>query len=276
MEDNAVTRYTLFINIARLFQLIEVFIAVVFISWSSSRLPSVLKISGDYLLAFSSNLLNQHVVFFVGNVIIVLCYVLSRDSVSGYDSEISDEKRSLLSELKITGDASIGELRPPVKETETEVVKETIMEEKGDQRVNGIVETESNMAVETAIKQAAKQIDWFSRTQSAKLKREISLRRTQQELRRSATSTTTAKGRRSNMLVTSFKGSSTAISVETVDKLSNEEFQLAVETFISKHQNFLKQQRISIGIGYPFVEPETLQNCWFWNGNRLKRFRFWS
>ncbi|XP_023771988.1 uncharacterized protein LOC111920647 [Lactuca sativa] len=244
MEDNAVTRYTLFINIARLFQLIEVFIAVVLISWSSSRLPSVMKVSGEYLLAFSSNLLNQHVVFFVGNVIIVLCYVLSRDSVSGYDSEISDEKRSLSSELKITGDASIGELRPPVNETETEVVKETIMEEKGDQKLNGMIKTESDMAVETAIKQAAKQIDWFSRTQSAKLKREISLRRTQQELRRSATSTT-AKGRRNNMLVTSFKGSSTAISVETVDKLSNEEFQLAVETFISKHQSFLKQQSMA-------------------------------
>ncbi|KAL7599878.1 hypothetical protein Lser_V15G21825 [Lactuca serriola] len=245
MEDNAVTRYTLFINIARLFQLIEVFIAVVLISWSSSRLPSVMKVSGEYLLAFSSNLLNQHVVFFVGNVIIVLCYVLSRDSVSGYDSEISDEKRSLSSELKITGDASIGELRPPVNETETEVVKETIMEEKGDQKLNGMIKTESDMAVKTAIKQAAKQIDWFSRTQSAKLKREISLRRTQQELRRSATSTTTAKGRRNNMLVTSFKGSSTAISVETVDKLSNEEFQLAVETFISKHQSFLKQQSMA-------------------------------
>ncbi|KAI3688883.1 hypothetical protein L2E82_46798 [Cichorium intybus] len=98
------------------------------------------------------------------------------------------------------------------------------------------------MAVEKVIKQAAKQIDWFSRTQSAKLKREISLR-PQQELRQSATATATA--RRSNMLVTSFKKSSTAISFETVDKLSNEEFQLAVETFISKHQSFLKQQSMA-------------------------------
>ncbi|KAL4566374.1 hypothetical protein LXL04_030489 [Taraxacum kok-saghyz] len=244
MEDNAASRYSFFITIAKLFQLIEVFFAVALISWSSTRLPSVLKLSGEHLWVFASNLLNQHVVFFVGNVIIVLCYVLSRDTKPGYDS---DEKQSLSSEMKGTGDTSIGELiRPPVKEPD--VVKETVLEEKVNQ--NAIVKKESDMAVETAIKQAARQIEWFSRTQSAKLKREISLR-PQQELRRPAS------GRRSNMFVTSFKGSSAAISFETVDKLSNEEFQFAVESFISKHQSFLKQQSMAEnGVAFGWQESK--------------------
>ncbi|KAI3767139.1 hypothetical protein L2E82_17226 [Cichorium intybus] len=95
--------------------------------------------------------------------------------------------------------------------------------------------SESELTAETAIKQAAKQIERFQRTQSAKLKREISMK-PRRELRRSVTE------RRRSVEVQTGDRNSSMTSSETVERLSNEEFRLAVEAFISKQQSFLKQQ----------------------------------
>lgn len=77
---------------------------------------------------------------------------------------------------------------------------------------------------ETVIKKAAKQIKKFQRTQSEKLKSEICVK-ARKELRRSVTEKKKEK---------------------SVERLSNEEFRIAVEAFISKQQTFLKQQSIMV------------------------------
>ncbi|KAI3686665.1 hypothetical protein L1987_80348 [Smallanthus sonchifolius] len=134
---NLLGRYDLFLGIANLFQLIEFFIAIALISWSLFRLSSVLKVSGDNLLTFSSNLFS------------------------------------------------------------------------------------------------GEQIERFRRTQSEKLKREMSIK-PHRELRRSATAERSSVDERS-----------TAVSSEMVEMMSSEEFQLAVESFISKQQSFLKQEGLA-------------------------------
>ncbi|KAF5806709.1 hypothetical protein HanRHA438_Chr05g0233771 [Helianthus annuus] len=226
MKMNMLHRLKLYLNIANLLQLIELFIAVALIFWSSSRIISVLNdlnLSGDNLLTFSSNLFNQHIVFLVGNVIIVACYMLSRRTEQVNRSEKLDEEYNPLSHRKTTIDGSIGDsvtvtvtVTPPSKVTE---------ETYGEEKPNGagryessdvvITESETETAIEVAVKQAVKRIERFRRTESEKLKREMSVK----PPRRSAT---------------------TERLPEMVEKMSNEEFRHAVETFILKQQRLLK------------------------------------
>ncbi|KAI3759153.1 hypothetical protein L6452_06734 [Arctium lappa] len=237
-KANALTRYKRFNNIAKMFRLIELFVVVALISWSSTRLPTVFKVSGEYLYACLSYVLNPHVVFLVGNVIVVLCYVLSGHTDVGHESaspDISEDNIINHKSNEISSNADLVSLSPPVeespdtKQTATVEIRYTVV--RCDQ--NSIVKTESEVAAETAIKQAAKQIERFQRTQSAKLKREISMK-PGRELRRSVT-----EKRRSSDVSADDKGSR---SPSPVERLSNEEFRLAVEAFILKQQSFLKQQ----------------------------------
>ncbi|KAI3684877.1 hypothetical protein L6452_34104 [Arctium lappa] len=226
-KANALARYKRFTNLSKLLQFIEVFVAVVLISWSSTRLPLVLKISGEYLVAFSSYLMNQHVVFLVGNVIVVVCYVLSRRSEAGSESGGSGiyYGEQKYNHQKTTVDAP--KAKPVV---ESPITRQAAVTESRDRMITNekaIMKTESEVAAEAAIKQAAKQIERFQRTQSDKLKSQISMK-SRRELRRSVTE------RRNGEL--------TSTSVQAVERLSNEEFRIAVEAFISKQQSFLKQQ----------------------------------
>ncbi|KAL4559422.1 hypothetical protein LXL04_031560 [Taraxacum kok-saghyz] len=241
-KANALARYRRFTNITKFFQLIEVFVAVALISWSSTRLPTVFKVSGEYVLAFSSYLMNQHVVFLVGNVIVVVCYVLSRHTEGGNESGGSeiyydDGKYSQLNHQKTTVDA-VSAKPVPSPVTEPPITKKSA--EAKIKTEKALVKSEPEVRTITAIKQATKQIERFQRTQSDKLKFQNSMK-PRRELRRSVTE----RSRRS-IGVTSGEKESTATSFEAVDRLSNEEFRLTVEAFISKQQSFLKQQSMDI------------------------------
>ncbi|KAI3807323.1 hypothetical protein L1987_23249 [Smallanthus sonchifolius] len=202
-KAHALARYRLFTNIVKAVQLMEVFVVVILMSWSSTRLPSLFKFSSEYLLALASYLMNQHVVFLVGNVIVFVCYVLSRNTDSG--NEFSGSHFDYSHDDQLT-------------------VRKTVYDFPNNKLITlQVTESPSEKAV-TAIKQAAKQIERFRRTQSD-LKREISVK-PHRELRRSVTE----------------RRSMTGESFPAVDKLSNEEFRIAVEKFISKQQMFLKQQ----------------------------------
>ncbi|KAI3777454.1 hypothetical protein L1987_47254 [Smallanthus sonchifolius] len=248
-KANALARYRLFNNISKVFRAIEVFIAVALISWSSTRLPTVFKVSGEYLYACSSYVLNQHVVFLVGNVIVVLCYVLSGHTEVGNGSDCSevaednrfrsatvadsDNRKTVEADLNIQPVPVLppAEVLPEMKQTVMEEVEHEIV---GYEK--GMVKSESEMDAETAMKQAVKQIERFHRTQSAKLRLEISTK-SRRELRRSVT-----ERRISEVATSTGDGDSKTLWIETVERLSNEEFRLAVEAFISKQQSLLKQQ----------------------------------
>ncbi|XP_076884613.1 uncharacterized protein LOC143534390 [Bidens hawaiensis] len=222
-KANALARYKLFTNITKAVQLIEAFVAVALISWSSTRLPLVFKFSGEYLLALASYLMNQHVVFLVGNVIVFVCYLLSRYSDSG------NESSSLGIQYDNSKDETVPDI-PKVKLVPLQLTEPPMEKTK--------IEPEPEVAAVTAIKQAAKQIERFQRTQSD-LKSKISVKH-QPELRRSATE------RRKSKAVASGELEPTIYSFPAVDKLSNEEFRIAVEAFILKQQRFLKQQSMVI------------------------------
>ncbi|XP_076937576.1 uncharacterized protein LOC143605299 [Bidens hawaiensis] len=181
-KANALARYRMFSNITKLFQLIELFVAVTLISWSSTQLPLVIKFSSEYVLAYSSYFTNQHVVFVLGNVIVVVCYMLSRDPDS---SKIVLESGSQNDVVKYISNDLMTSCHKPV------------------------------------IGNEEKEIKRFQRTKSDKLNRRMPVK----ELRRSVT-----EMRRSED------------SMKAVENLSNEEFRIAVETFIKKQQRLLKEQ----------------------------------
>ncbi|XP_076892148.1 uncharacterized protein LOC143543791 [Bidens hawaiensis] len=179
-KANALARYRMFSNITKLFQLIELFVAVALISWSSTHLPLVIKFSSEYVLAYSSYFTNQHVVFLVGNVIVVVCYMLSRDPDSSKVVLESGSHNDVVKYISndLTTSCQVPETQKPV------------------------------------IGNEEKEIKRFQRTKSDKMKRRMPVT----EMRRSED------------------------SMKAVENLSNEEFRIAVETFIKKQQRLLKQQ----------------------------------
>ncbi|KAK9080314.1 hypothetical protein SSX86_000072 [Deinandra increscens subsp. villosa] len=225
---DVIFRYNLFLNVVNRLKLIEFFIAVALIFWSSSsRVFFVPRVLGDNWLNFSANLLNHRVVFLVGNVIIAVCYVLSRRTEKGNRSE--KLVTSLPEETEGTENPNEeGSCHDENDVVQTESVTPLPEQTSVTEDENDAVKTESETEIEVAIKQAVKQIERFRRTQSEKLKREMSMKR-RREFQRSETV---------GLLVTSVA----AMSPEAVERLSNEEFQVAVETFISRQQSFLKQE----------------------------------
>ncbi|KAK1427300.1 hypothetical protein QVD17_15983 [Tagetes erecta] len=237
-KAHAIARYKLFTNIAKMFQLIELFVAIALISWSWIRLPFVFKFSSDYLLSFTSYLMNQHVVFLVGNAIVFLCYVISRYSNSGNESIVSGiyyneskQQQQQNSTIWKSFPNTLNTKHVPLQVTETQAeCKDLVIP---DEKVITETVPEQELAPVTVIKQAAKQIERFRRTQSD-LRSKISVKN-DGELRRSATE------RRRRMTV---DGESPEKSFPAVDELSNEEFRIAVERFILQQQKILKQQRL--------------------------------
>ncbi|KAL0391956.1 UNVERIFIED_CONTAM: hypothetical protein Sradi_2418400 [Sesamum radiatum] len=218
-KEKAVARFNRFRRLVKLWQLFEVFVVFGLISWSSARVPAVLRIAGGYFVEVSTYLFNHHVVFLIGNAIIVLLFMLCRQnddvSLSGsgdfYDDYVKyseaahrRETTTLLEDMPAQESGSVSGERQIVLRTD---------------ETNRIPQCDD---VAAAIEKATRQINRFQRTQSEKLKQEIAVR-PRRELRRSETE---------NNRETVSSSPSDASEIET---LSNEEFQRRVDAFIDKH-----------------------------------------
>ncbi|KAK4434546.1 hypothetical protein Salat_0617400 [Sesamum alatum] len=222
-KAKAVARFNRFRRLVKLWQFFEVLVVFGLISWSSARVPAVLRITGGYFVEVSTYLFNHHVVFLIGNAIIVLLFMLCRQnddvSLSGggdfYDdyvkySEAAAHRRETTT-VPVPEDVPAEESAGSVSE-EKQIVLRT-------EETKGIPQCDD---VAAAIEKATRQINRFQRTQSEKLKQEIAVR-PRRELRRSETE---------NNRETVSSGPSDASEIET---LSSEEFRRRVDAFIDKH-----------------------------------------
>lgn len=228
-KAKAIARFNRFRKINKIWQILEVFLFFALVSWSSKRVPAALRISGHFVLEISSYLLNHHVVFLIGNVIIILLFVLCRQNDAGnvtgngdfYDDyvkhSVAGKRSSSVSESERTtrpvmADATAVEVGGGGEEKHITVSPESM--EKDD--------------VAVAIEIASRQIKKFQRTQSEKLKREIAVK-PRRELRRSDTEKCwlVSSGERQITGTTSFVGAE-------IDTLSSEDFQRAVDAFIQR------------------------------------------
>lgn len=225
-KANAIAKYRRFRKLAKLVQVIEFIVAFTLISWSSTCLPAVLKHSVGYLLQFSHYILNTHVVFLIGNAIVIALFILYRH----IDAASNSSNKDIVNEedyLEINGD---NHQIITTTVTVTEEEKRIVCEE--EEEINAIEAVEH---VTKAIDEATKRLQKFQRTQSHKLKRPKI-----KELRRSETDV----GR----VVVSSPHDQPTTPYQAVDKLSNDEFRMAIEAFIQKQQKFLRQQKLAENI----------------------------
>lgn len=220
-KSKAIARSNRFQDMMKMLQIFEVIVAVVLISWSWTRIPAAVKISGEFLVQVTSYLFKPHVVFLIGNAIIVAIVVLCRQTDAGsnnsvtYDDIESEEIHHTEIQQSFVGDVP-ETAEPSVATTEDKQIVSS------ECKVPEIQCNEAATAIDTAIKQIQK----FKRTQSEKLKKQITSS-PRRELRRSETDTRTI------------------VPVEAVDTLSNEEFRNTIEAFIKKNQIFFEKQRLA-------------------------------
>ncbi|XP_074340754.1 uncharacterized protein LOC141678357 [Apium graveolens] len=228
-KANAMARYRRFRSFKKLLQLFELFIAVTFVSWSSTCVPVVFKLAGDLFL----RLANPHVVFLIGNAIIVSLFFLSRQIST-------DATATNLNDDVIEFSNSIAEIESPPSNNTARVEIECppsieISVNNVEKQIVCVENVESRTVCEevtNAIEKATKEIQKFERTLSERAWRRETplkeLRRAESDVKRTVNK---SRGERETM--------------EKVESLSNEEFRLTVEAFIQKQQNFLRLQKMA-------------------------------
>ncbi|XAR61734.1 hypothetical protein NMG60_11016237 [Bertholletia excelsa] len=243
-KAKAMKRYRRLQNSAKLWRMIEVVVALSLLSWSSTRLPNAVKLAGGCLPQLSDYLFNPHINFLIGNVIIIVLVLLSRQRNAGNNvgpGDLYDEYvRNSEAHQRIVSVAG-GEERP--EEAAAAATPEAVETADDDRQIvlseNPVTQMQCD-AVVTAIEEATKQIQRFQRTQSEKLKQDLHARPRRQPLRRSESEI------QSRAVVVANRGDCRAISsFDTVDRLSNEEFRDTVEAFIAEQQMFLRAQKMA-------------------------------
>lgn len=219
-KANAMAQYRRFRNFKKLLQLFELFVAVSLVSWSSTCLPAVVKLAAEFFLRSSLSVLNPHVVFLIGNAIIVALFFLSRQI--GNDTTVANLNDDVTENLNL-----IAEIESPTSINSARIEITVDNFEKQIVCVDNVVSRRECEAVTNAIEKATKEIQKLERTQSERAWRretpiEKELRRSESEVEQTVTK-----------------------SLEKVERLSNEEFRLTVEAFIEKQQNFLRLQKMA-------------------------------
>lgn len=244
-KAKAIARYNRFQNMMKLLQIFEVLVAVVLISWSWTRIPAAVKLSGQFLAQVSCYMFKPHVVFLIGNAIIVAIVVLCRQTDTGSNNSVTDDhihdeeihhseaQRPIISTS--CGSSYVSDLSSA---SLPETVEPSVSTMEGKQIVSSECKVPKMQCndVATAIDAATKQIQKFKRTQSEKLKRQITAN-PRRELRRSETDM--------RRIVVRPVDKKSTVPVEAVDTQSNEEFRLTIEAFIKKNQIFFEKQRLA-------------------------------
>ncbi|KAI3669578.1 hypothetical protein L6452_40826 [Arctium lappa] len=238
-KANATLHYRRFRKIARLFRLVELFLAVVLLSWISSRLPFLIKISGEYFRQLLSIIVSPLFIFLVGNVI-VLTLVVKSGQLTGNPSTVGNDGSDLYEEIV----NNVSEDVPPVLEQKEIVYQDKrIISEVNTKPIPGNCCNENEIEVRNKLTaDSIPDLDpkIYRRSQSENLmKREcfLELDKLCGKLKRSETEV----GRRKV---------DTPAEVEAVenvvDELSNEEFQRRIEGFIARQVRFHQEEKLAI------------------------------
>ncbi|KAL3634297.1 hypothetical protein CASFOL_021351 [Castilleja foliolosa] len=229
-KEKAMARFNRFRRIAKLWQFLEGLVVLGLIQWATGGFAAAVKVTGGCLVEFLLKYLhNHHVVFLIGNAIIISLFLLCRQSESSGDGGNLYDDYVKYSEVSVSAQQREPALSPsPIAAEAHDPVEESGGGDGEKQIVvrapEAVVEVKPQCDdVAVAIEKAKRRIQRFERTQSEKLKREISVKRRRPELRRSETD---------NRLETV---SESAAEVSEIETLSNEEFRRRVDAFIDKH-----------------------------------------
>ncbi|KAI8032272.1 hypothetical protein LOK49_LG01G02974 [Camellia lanceoleosa] len=228
-KAKAMLRYNRLRTIAKLFRLLEIFLALLLLSWISARFPFAIKISGEYFRRLIAIVVSPLFIFIISNVIVITLLAKS-GQLSGKTLAINSAETDLYDELikNIGNEINYGpENCPPVPES-----KEIVYEEKQIVSELIAVTPKSNELIAETVSCAKV----LRRSQSEMLKRENS-KKNCGKLRRSETE----KCRR-----VEDSGEVPPETVNLSEELSNEEFNRTVEEFIAKQVKFHQEEKLAI------------------------------
>lgn len=220
-------------SVAKLFRFVELFVALTFLSWLSSRLPFAVRISGEYCRRFSVVILSPISIFLLGNAIVLTLLAKSGLFSSKTSSSIDNAVAEFCDELRSENHDDID----TVSDLDEEIVfqdKEIICEE-NTKTVNSKAvddEYDDQMLVLSEIKKAN-----YRRSQSENLRRESveEEEKSERNLRRSET----------DICPKELAGGD-EFDLFPDDDMSNEEFQRTIEAFIAKQIRFHRQERLAV------------------------------
>ncbi|XP_059658448.1 uncharacterized protein LOC132304741 [Cornus florida] len=226
---NAMLRFHRLQKVAKLFRLLELCLVLVLISWTSTRLPFAVKISGEYFRKLLAIIVSPIFIFVLSNGIVVTLFAKS-GQLSGQTPTVVDNAETYLCEEVMKNSENQFDFRSkiytPVPEPEEIVFvdKQIICE------VNTVTSNNESTMVASPVMESKT----FRRTRSENLKREISSEKSHEKLRRSDTDKFL-----NDMYSDEFLPEKPCL----FEKLSNEEFQRRIEAFIANKSSSIKKRR---------------------------------
>ncbi|XAR64138.1 hypothetical protein NMG60_11024366 [Bertholletia excelsa] len=198
---------------AKMRSLLEVLVGIAILSWSWTQLPLAVKLSCDCLMQLSKYLFNPHINFLIGNALVIVLVLLSRQHKVGSDARTEDifDGHSRISEVhRRIASVSDGEAA-------THAPAETKYYDKQSHLSDNAIAQMQCDAVSRAIEEATKEIELLQGTHPEKLKRDLQ-DESGRDLQRSETDSL------------------------TVERMSSEQFRRKIEAFIAKHKRSLCTQ----------------------------------
>jgi len=214
-------------SVAKVFRFVELCVAVVFLSWLSSRLPFAVRISGEYCRRFSAFIVSPASIFLLGNAIVVTLLAKSGMFSSSDSSSINNAVSDLYEEFRsdtpreisqeIEGDEIVYQDKEIICEENTKITKPKAVAAAADNQEE-ISEVKSS----------------YQRSKSEKFKTESKKEvKRNEKLRRSET----------DIYRKDFAGIDDAATELPED---DEEFRRTIEAFIAKQVRFHREERLAV------------------------------
>lgn len=248
-KATAILRHNHFRSIAKLFRILEIFLGLVFFSWTSTRLPFAVKISGEYFRQFISIIISPLFIFLVCNLIVLILLFKAGNIFSGahYTSLSASETATEFYEGFIKNDENSISLTNAISSSVPDSAeigyrdKQTIFEVSSARTVSsGNPSDVSEVAESPLIHETTSELKSYRRSQSEHmdLKRDsVEQEENHGKLRRLGTE----KCRK-----VANPGEVPEETVYVFDQLSNEEFQKTIEAFIAKQIKFHQEEKLAI------------------------------
>ncbi|KAF3441001.1 hypothetical protein FNV43_RR19287 [Rhamnella rubrinervis] len=222
-KASAMQRYHRLRSLTKLFRLAELCVALLFLSWTFTRLPFAVKISGEYFRKLFSVIVSPLFVFMFCNAIIV-SLIAKSGRFSGQNRSAANNVETELYEEIIKNSSERTRSESESDRQSTAIEEEIVYDDK--QIISEVSSTATEEEVDTDDTDSDPISDHpkaYRRTQSEKFNREC-YEKPHGELRRAQTEELKSGD----------------------DELSDEEFNRTVEDFIAKQLRFRREESLSI------------------------------
>ncbi|KAH7520004.1 uncharacterized protein LOC107424669 [Ziziphus jujuba] len=237
-KASAMRKYNRLRSLAKVFRFAELFVALLVLSWTFTRLPFAVKISGEYFRKLLTVIVSPLFVFILCNGIIV-SLIAKSGKFSGQNQSANSVEAELYEEItRNSSSSSERTMSESESETQSSATENIVYDDKQIiSEVNTTTATQNEVETDTDSNPDSDHPKSYRRTQSEKFNRECSVKN-HGELRRSETE--------KFVNITKSGEDCPPEKLYPQDKLSDDEFNRTVEAFIAKQLRFRRQESLSI------------------------------